>query len=234
MCAYILSSPLLISHAFKHDNANLKKYLFDMINDLPTILEVVTHDAKYKQAIALLLDIVSMFLFFKGKKEYPLVLHDGYDEFAVTSIRCLFTAAMRECQGPNQMMRPSMRDRMKRARDQTKRMKTNMRKPCADHVVNITTPMNSVFAVTYARDGSMGGASISHLLRRSTSLSSNVQPVRTREPGLDARLPMLLTSNIYSWRCFVPNLAHSFVCILFTHCCVVSIYDSFAMYDNPM
>ncbi|XP_042043685.1 PHD finger protein ALFIN-LIKE 9-like [Salvia splendens] len=120
-----------------------RKCLFDMINDLPTVLEVVIQYAKHKQQ----------------------------------------AISLERMSGPQQMMRPSMRDRMKRTRDRmkrmrdrTKRMKTDMRKPpCADHVVNITPPMNSGLPVTYARYGSMGGASISHLLRRSTLLSSNVQ-----------------------------------------------------------
>lgn len=60
-----------------------------------------------------------------------------------------------------------------------------MGKPCAEHVVRITRQMNSGYAATYVRDGSMGSALRLLLLGQSTSSSTNARPVRTREPGLN-------------------------------------------------
>ncbi|XP_047943590.1 PHD finger protein ALFIN-LIKE 4-like [Salvia hispanica] len=48
--AWLLSLAFYFGARFDFDKTD-RKVLFDMINDLPTILEVVTQDAKYKQAI---------------------------------------------------------------------------------------------------------------------------------------------------------------------------------------
>lgn len=77
---------------------------------------------------------------------------------------------------PKQRMRP---------KDWTEKRKTSTGRPYVEHVVKTTRRMNSGYAVTYARDGSMVSALRSLLLKPSTSSITNARPVRTRRPALD-------------------------------------------------
>ncbi|KAG6424144.1 hypothetical protein SASPL_114557 [Salvia splendens] len=216
--AWLLSVGFYFGARFGFDKADRKR-LFNMINDLPTIFEVVTGAAKKQvkdkssvsnhsgSASKSNPKLVSHYTFKVGvemNKAHPFhpsfwssycrmnqnvtqhmsslgmssgVITHRIKLFALPT----FSGWLGECQGPKQRMR--MRTRM---RDWMKRRKTSMGKLCAEHVVRIMPQMNSGFAVTYVRDGSMVSASRSLLLEQSTSSSTSAQPVRTREPGLES------------------------------------------------
>ncbi|XP_019059383.1 PREDICTED: PHD finger protein ALFIN-LIKE 4 isoform X1 [Tarenaya hassleriana] len=152
--AWLLAVAFFFAARFGFDKADRKR-LFNMINDLPTIFEVVTGTAK------------------KQTKEKSSVSNNSSNKSKSNSKNL-------EESIPSQHPRTRRKTRVWKMR----RMKSKGRH-YVGHVERTTHLMNSGSAVTSARTGSMESVSRSHQQGRNISSNINARLAATRGLGLD-------------------------------------------------